>query len=206
MSEDVKEILTTMQTSVTEAVNGLDDALTRVEDRVGVLEAGAREAAREMRQVEDRTSMLERRMLWVEAKVRELVDRLADLQPEPRAAAIAAPEAEREAEREPEPEREPELDEGVEAFVSVVSGSPAKARKPRAPNGSYKSLPQEIVEAVRVGTLTQPFSRAMAVDVLMRAHADLAAPVVSRALAELVEAGQATMTGSRAQARYQVEL
>ena len=43
MIDQVKEALESMQSNVTEAVNGLDDALTKVEDRVGVLEAKVRE-------------------------------------------------------------------------------------------------------------------------------------------------------------------
>lgn len=43
MIDQVKEAIESMQSNVTEAVNGLDDALTKVEDRVGVLEARVRE-------------------------------------------------------------------------------------------------------------------------------------------------------------------
>jgi hypothetical protein len=229
MIEEVKQAIEAMQNSVTEAVNGLDDALTKVEDRVGVLEANARENnefGKTMR-LGERIGVLEtraerhggmidaaqRRIVQLEAEtqalelaVRELESLLSDQRRnwmsrdhrkvEP---AAAEPTAEPAAEAVPV-EVAPLQSDHMEA--DEPEAAQPKQRKPRAANGSHKLVAETVLDAANKGSLTSPFSRAMAVDAALPRHADVTPQIVSRALQELVEAGSLKMSGERAQARY----
>jgi len=168
MIDQVKEALENMQSNVTEAVNGLDDALTKVEDRVGVLEAKVREL--ESLLSDQRRSWMSRDHRKVEPIETVPVD-VAPLQ-----------------------------SEHVEA--DEPEAAQPKQRKPRAANGSHKLVAETVLDAANKGSLTSPFSRAMAVDAALPRHADVTPQIVSRALQELVEAGSLKMSGERAQARY----
>jgi hypothetical protein len=236
MIDQVKEALESMQSNVTEAVNGLDDALTKVEDRVGVLEAKVRELesllndqrrswmSRDHRKVEPietvpvevappqsehvvdlaesaggAMTQQERKVFarWVRTlgarqAAHELgADRLAVL-------SVAAGAARGTTDRR--------IGDAWRTWLDLHSQAEAipqqKQRKPRAANGSYKLVGKTVLDAANKGSLTSPFSRAMAVDAALPRHADVTPQIVRRALQELVEAGSLKMSGERAQARY----
>jgi hypothetical protein len=249
MIDQVKEALENMQSNVTEAVNGLDDALTKVEDRVGVLEARVRELE---------SLLNDQRRSWMSRDHRKVEPAATEPTPAEPAAEAAPLEvaplqsehvvdlAESAGGAMTQQERKVfarwvrifgarqaarELGEGVDrlAVLSVAAGSARgatdrkigdawrtwldlhsqaeaipqqKQRKPRAANGSYKLVGKTVLDAANKGSLTSPFSRAMAVDAALPRHADVTPQIVRRALQELVEAGTLKMSGERAQARY----
>ena len=231
MIDQVKEALESMQSNVTEAVNGLDDALTKVEDRVGVLEAGAREMHSFCRSLSQRIGVLEtraerhggmievaeRRIVQLEAEtqalelaVRELESLLNDQRRswmsrdhrkiEPTATEPTPAEPAAKVAKVAPVEVAPLQSEHVEA--DEPEAAQPKQCKPRAANGSHKLVAETVLDAASKGSLTSPFSRAMAVDVALPKHSDVTPQIVSRALQELVEAGSLKMSGERAQARY----
>jgi hypothetical protein len=228
MIEEVKQAIEAMQTSVTEAVNGLDDALTKVEDRVGVLEAGAREMHSFCRSLSQRIGVLETRAESHGGMIEAAERRIVQLEAETQALELAVRELEsllndqrrswmsrdhrkiEPAATEPTPaepaakvapvEVAPLQSEHVEA--DEPEAAQPKQRKPRAANGSHKLVAETVLDAASKGSLTSPFSRAMAVDVALPKHSDVTPQIVSRALQELVEAGSLKMSGERAQARY----
>ena len=182
MIEEVKQAIEAMQTSVTEAVNGLDDALTKVEDRVGVLEARVRELE---------SLLNDQRRSWMSRDHRKVEPAATEPTPAEPAAEVAPVEV------------APLQSEHVEAIeADEPEAAQPKQRKPRAANGSHKLVAETVLDAANKGSLTSPFSRSMAVDAALPRHADVTPQIVSRALQELVEAGSLKMSGERAQARY----
>ena len=186
MIDQVKEALESMQSNVTEAVNGLDDALTKVEDRVGVLEARVRELE---------SLLNDQRRSWMSRDHRKIEPAAAEPTPaEPAAEAVPVKVA------------QPDSRPFGTCFEAINADEPEaaqpKQRKPRAPNGSHKLVAETVLDAANKGSLTSPFSRSMAVDVALPKHSDVTPQIVSKALQELVEAGLLKMSGERAQARY----
>ena len=179
MIDQVKEALESMQSNVTEAVNGLDDALTKVEDRVGVLEARVRELE---------SLLNDQRRSWMSRDHRKIEPAATEPTPAEPAAKVAPVEV------------APLQSEHVES--DEPEAAQPKQRKPRAANGSHKLVAETVLDAANKGALTSPFSRAMAVDAALPRHADVTPQIVRRALQELVEAGSLKMSGERAQARY----
>ena len=220
MIQEVKQAIEAMQTSVTEAVNGLDDALTKVEDRVGVLEAGAREMHSFCRSLSQRIGVLETRAERHGGMIEAAERRIVQLEAETQALELAVRELESllndqrrswmsRDHRKVEPietvpvEVAPLQSEHVEVTeADEPEAAQPKQRKPRAANGSHKLVAETVLDAANKGSLTSPFSRAMAVDAALPRHADVTPQIVSKALQELVEAGSLKMSGERAQARY----